>query len=78
MAEERGGEMTVPMEGLLKNVNSQYKLVLVAAQRANALSGGAPPLVVTKSKKIVAVALEEIEKGKVHYEETKDTKAKKS
>ncbi len=70
--------MTVSMEDLVKNVNSQYKLVLVAAQRANALAGGAPPLVVTKSKKVAAAALEEIAKGKVHYEETKDTKAKKS
>ena len=70
--------MSVPLEELLKNVSSHYKLVLVAAQRANELAKGQPALIVTKSKKPPIVALEEIAKGKVRYEETKDAKAKKS
>ena len=70
--------MNIPLEELLKNVNSQYKLVLVAAQRANELAKGGQPLVASKSKKVAAQALEEIAKGKVRYEETKDTKTKKS
>ena len=70
--------MNVPMEKLLKNVNSYYRLVLVAAQRANELAKGVPPLVVTKSKKPPIIALEEIAKGKINCEETKGTKAKKS
>lgn len=70
--------MVVPLEELVKNVNSYYKLVLVAAQRANELAKGAPALVVSKSKKVATIALEEIAKKKVTYEETKDTKAKKS
>ena len=70
--------MLAPLEELLKNVSSHYKLVLTAAQRANELAKDAPPLVVTKSKKPAIVALEEIAKGKVRCEETKDTKAKKS
>ena len=70
--------MLVPLEDLLKNVNSYYKLVLTAAQRANELVKDAPPLVVTKSKKAAVVALEEIAKGKVRCEETKDAKAKKA
>ena len=70
--------MIVPLEELLKNVSSRYKLVLTAAQRANELAKEAPPLIVTQSKKVAVVALEEIARGKVRCEETKDTKAKKS
>lgn len=69
--------MTVPLEELVKNIGSHYKLVLAAAQRANELAKGNPPLIVTKSKKVPLVALEEIAKGKVHIEE-KEPKAKKS
>lgn len=70
--------MTIPLEELLKQTDSHYKLVLLAAKRANELIKGAPPLIVAKSKKPATHALEEIAKGKVHLEETKDTKAKKS
>ena len=70
--------MIVPLEDLLKNIDSYYKLVLVAAQRANELIKGAPALIVSKSKKVGIVALEEIGKGKVRYEKQKDAKAKKS
>ena len=70
--------MLVPLEDLLKNVSSHYKLVLAAAQRANELIKDAPSLVVTKSKKPAIVALEEIAKGKVRCEEAKDAKAKKA
>ena len=71
--------MNVPMEELLKNIDSYYRLVLAAAQRANALAQGALAVVVTKSKKPAIVALEEVAKRKVHCEETtKETKAKKS
>lgn len=70
--------MNVPLEELVKNISSHYKLVLAAAQRANELARGIPPLIVTKSKKVPIVALEEIAKGKIHIEETKETKSKKS
>ena len=70
--------MLVPLEDLLKNTKSHYKLVLAAAQRANELAKDAPPLIVTKSKKPAVIALEEMVKGKVRCEETKDTKAKKA
>ena len=68
----------IPLEELLKNADSHYKLVLLAAQRANELAKGTPPLVVPKSKKVAIQALEEIAKGKVRIEEAKETKAKKS
>ena len=71
--------MAVPIEKLLKSVNSYYRLVLVAAQRANELNRGGQPLIVAKSKKAATTALEEIAKGKVHDSEpTKPTKAKKA
>ena len=70
--------MTIPLEALLKNAESHYKLVLMAAQRANELAKGTPPLTVTKSKKVAVQALEEIAKGKIRLEEAKETKAKKS
>ena len=70
--------MIIPLEGLLKNEGSHYKLVLLAARRANELSKGNPPLIVTKSKKPGIIALEEIAKGKIKLEESKESKSKKS
>lgn len=71
----------IPLEELLKSADSHYKLVLLAAQRANELAKGTPPLILTKSKKVAVQALEEIAKGKVRLEqakEAKETKAKKA
>ncbi len=72
--------MNVPLEELLKNTESHYKLVLAAAQRANELmKDGSLAMVVTKSKKPAVVALEEMAKGKVTCEEDKEpAKAKKA
>ena len=69
--------MIVPLEALLKNTESHYKLVLAAAQRANELMKDSPALVVTKSKKPAVVALEEMAKGKVTCE-TEVAKSKKA
>ena len=70
--------MIIPLEELLKTEDSHYKLVLLAARRANEIVKGSPPLIVTRSKKPAIVALEEIAKGKVKLEESKETKTKKS
>lgn len=71
--------MIVPLEELLKNTKSHYKLVLAAAQRANELMKDGQALVVTKSKKPAIIALEEMAKGKVRCEEDKETtKSKKA
>ena len=70
--------MIVPLEDLVKGMKSHYKLVLTAAQRANELSKGMPSLIHTSSKKPARIALEEIAKGKVRYEEEKPKKAKAS
>lgn len=57
----------VPLEQLMKNARSLYKLVLSAAERANEIAQGAPPLVKTDSKKATTVALDEFAEGKVRY-----------
>ena len=69
--------MSVTWEGLMKQIDSRYKLTLAAAQRANELTMGAPVATEVKSKKPAIMALEEITKGKVHIE-PRETKAKKS
>jgi DNA-directed RNA polymerase subunit omega len=47
--------------------DSNYRYVLVAARRARQLSGGAPPLVETSSRKVCKIAQQEIDAGKVQY-----------
>ena len=56
-----------PIEELLKQCASIYKLVVVSAKRAKELADGSPKIVETSSKKITTVALEEICQGKVIY-----------
>jgi len=54
------------VENLLdKTDGSIYKLVILASKRALELNEGSPKLVETDSKKISAVALEEIREGKI-------------
>ena len=70
----------VPLEDVLKQGDSLYKLVLLAAKRALEVSQGAPPLVETSSKQPGTVALEEIREGKISYRilaEAKDAKETK-
>jgi DNA-directed RNA polymerase subunit omega len=47
--------------------DSNYRYVLVAARRARQLSGGAPALVETNSRKVCKIAQQEIDAGKVQY-----------
>lgn len=47
--------------------DSNYRYVLVAARRARQLSGGAPALVPTNSRKVCKIAQEEIDAGKVQF-----------
>jgi len=67
----------IPLEKLVKNNESHFKLILTAAARANELSQGAQPLVKSDSTRASTVALQEIAEGKVRYAETK-TKGKKA
>lgn len=52
---------------LKEGFDSNYRYVLVAARRARQLSGGAPPLVETSSRKVCKIAQQEIDAGKVQY-----------
>ena len=47
--------------------DSNYRYVLVAARRARQLSGGAPALVNTSSRKVCKIAQQEIDAGKIQY-----------
>ena len=52
---------------LMDGFDSNYRYVLVAARRARQLSGGAPVLVNTTSRKVCKIAQQEIDAGKVQY-----------
>ena len=56
---------------LAKKVDSKYTLVVLAAKRARELVDKSPTLIVTKSKKPVTVALEEVGADSITYERTK-------
>ncbi|MBL7071500.1 MAG: DNA-directed RNA polymerase subunit omega [Candidatus Omnitrophica bacterium] len=61
----------VPIEDLLKQVSSRYKLVNLASRRAVELNHGSQMLVELGPKvKLSTVALEEIKQGKINYEVT--------
>ena len=55
--------------------DSNYRYVLVAARRARQLSGGAPPLVDTSSRKVCKIAQQEIDAGKVQFVQGEAAKA---
>lgn len=59
----------VTKDKLEGKVDSVYRLVLIAAERAKQLSRGAKPLVDTETKKPPVIALEEILAEKVQYED---------
>ena len=52
---------------LVDGFDSNYRYVLVAARRARQLSGGAPPLVTTTTRKVCRIACEEIAAGKIQF-----------
>jgi len=53
--------------------NNKYLLSIMIAKRVKELRGGAKPLVQSKNKKPIIIALEEIKAGKVFIKEKKDT-----
>lgn len=52
---------------LKEGFDSNYRYILVAARRARQLSGGAPALVETTSRKVCKIAQQEIDAGKVQF-----------
>ena len=61
----------VTVEDCLERVNNHFALVILAAERARQLAGGAPRLVVCTNKPAVT-ALREIGRGKVAFKEDID------
>ncbi len=48
-------------------VDSKYRLVLLAAQRSKQLQRGAHPRIRSSAKKNTRIALEEAQEGQLHY-----------
>ena len=79
-----------PIDKLLERIDSKYALVIVAAKRARQLNtyhhqlgeGNidtfAPPMVESRSKNYLTMALEEIAQGKLHWELPERTVARSS
>jgi DNA-directed RNA polymerase subunit omega len=71
-----------PIDKLLKQVDSKYALVIIAAKRARQINSYhhqlgegtfddyAPPMVESRSKNYLTMALEEVSQGKIQWELT--------
>ena len=53
---------------LLKKVDDRYSLVMVTSKRARQIINGSEPVVATKSKKALTIAINEVNEGEVGYE----------
>lgn len=60
------------LESLMTKVDSKYTLVTLAAKRARQLTDGDEPLVDVDTTKVVSIAMEEIDQGKITYEASRD------
>ena len=56
------------LESLMTKLDSKYTLVTLAAKRARELTDGDEPLVDVDTTKVVSIAMEEIDQGKITYE----------
>jgi DNA-directed RNA polymerase subunit omega len=54
---------------LLNKVDDRYSLVIITSKRARQLIEGREPLIVTKSKKPLTIAINEVNDGEVTYED---------
>ncbi len=60
------------LESLMTKVDSKYTLGTLAAKRARQLTDGDEPLVDVDTTKVVSIAMEEIDQGKITYEAPRD------
>ena len=60
------------LESLMTKVDSKYTLVTLAAKRARQLTDGDEPRVDVDTTKVVSIAMEEIDQGKITYEAPRD------
>lgn len=50
------------------NIDSKFRFILIAAERARQLQNGAPPMLDVKSRKVAYIAIKETEQQLVEYE----------
>jgi DNA-directed RNA polymerase omega subunit len=50
-------------------IDSKYRLVLLAARRSKQLQKGAKPRIQSAAKKFTRVALEEVQRGLIQYQQ---------
>jgi DNA-directed RNA polymerase omega subunit len=50
-------------------IDSKYRLVLLAAKRAKQLQRGAKPRLQSNAKKLTRIALEEVQHGLINYQQ---------
>lgn len=55
-------------ENWITEIDSKYRLVLVAARRSKQLQKGAKARIISGAKKPTRVALEEVQRGLVRYQ----------
>jgi DNA-directed RNA polymerase subunit K/omega len=64
-----------------KDLDSKYKFILLVSKRARQLLKGAKPKIKSKSKSLIRIAQEEVQKGVIDFrvidEEEKEEKGKK-
>lgn len=58
---------------LLEHADSRYTLVVMVSKRARQLLRGSEPLVNSKSKKAVSIAVEEIAEGLISFTRPEET-----
>lgn len=56
------------MSGTTGNIDSKFRLILLAARRARQIQGGAKPLVHTTARKATRIAQEELKAGVLPFE----------
>lgn len=56
------------MSGNTSNIDSKFRLILLAAQRARQIQGGAKPLIHTTARKATRIAQEELKAGVLPFE----------
>lgn len=59
--------ISLPIEYDNKKIDSKFRLVAIAAQRAKELSMGSKPRMQTKSKKVTSIAIEELINGNIEF-----------
>lgn len=57
---------------LLQKVNDRYSLVIVTSKRARQIIDGAEPLIATKSKKPLTIAINEVNEDAVRYHNVRE------